>query len=52
MESSYAYDVRESFLFAPDALSLQQEAQELSLKRVVYEALKGGIMKASADNAA
>lgn len=52
MENSYAYDVRESFLFAPDAVSLQEEAQKLALERVVCSALEGGILKASADNAA
>lgn len=52
IENSYAYDVRESFLFAPDTISLQSEAQRIALDRVVSAALKGGILKASADNAA
>lgn len=52
IENSYAYDVRESFLFAPDTISLHSEAQKIALDRVVSAALKGGILKASADNAA
>lgn len=52
IENSYAYDVRESFLFSPDTISLQSEAQRIALDRVVSAALKGGILKASADNAA
>ena len=52
IENSYAYDVRESFLFAPDTISLHSEAQKIALDRVVCAALEGGILKASADNAA
>lgn len=52
IENSYAYDVRESFLFAPDTISLQSDAQKIALDRIVSAALKRGILKASGENAA